>query len=89
MKINRLEKTKQNKQTNKQTVMLVKNILTETEPAICHCEGVAVVKKRQFMGRCPVYRGEPLRRWSFLGRQPVYGGDRCRRMTAEETFRIK
>ena len=39
--------------------MLVKNILTETEPAICHCEGVAVVKKRQFMGRCPVYRGEP------------------------------
>ena len=59
MKINRLEKTKQNK-TNKQTnVMLVKNILTETEPAICHCEGVAVVRKRQFMGRCPVYRGEP------------------------------
>ena len=59
MKINRLEKTKQNK-TNKQTnVMLVKNILTETEPAICHCEGVAVVKKRQFMGRCPVYRDEP------------------------------
>ena len=39
------------------------------------------------MGRCPVYRGELLRRWSFLGRQPVYGGDRCRWMTAEETFR--
>ena len=87
MKINRLEKTKQNKQTNKRDAC--ENILTETEPAICHCEGVAVVKKRQFMGRCPVYRGEPLRRWSFLGRQPVYGGDRCRRMTAEETFRIK
>ena len=69
--------------------MLVKNILTETELAICHCEGVAFVKKRQFMGRCPVYRGEPLRRWSFLGRQPVYGGDRCRWMTAEETFRRK
>ena len=59
MKINRLEKTKQNKQTNKQTVMLVKNILTETEPALCHCEGVAVVRKRRFMGRCPVYRGGP------------------------------
>ena len=59
MKINRLEKTKQNK-TNKQTnVMLVKNILTETEQAICHCEGVAVVRKKQFMGMCPVYRGEP------------------------------
>ena len=59
MKINRLEKTK-TKQTNKQTnVMLVKNIVTETEPAICHCEGVAVVRKRQFMGRCPVHRGEP------------------------------
>ena len=39
--------------------MLVKNILTETEQAICHCEGVAVVRKRQFMGMCPVYRGEP------------------------------
>ena len=57
MKINRLEK-KLNK-TNKQTVMLVKNILTETEPAMCHCEGVAVVRKRRFMGSCPVYRGEP------------------------------
>lgn len=35
MKINRLvkTKTKQNKLTNKQTVMLVKNILTVTEPA--------------------------------------------------------
>ena len=39
--------------------MLVKNILTETEPAMCHCEGVAVVRKRRFMGRCLVYRGEP------------------------------
>ena len=39
--------------------MLVKNILTETEPAMCHCEGVAVVRKRRLMGSCPVYRGEP------------------------------